>query len=274
MKRFGLLASIASVALIAGAMSAGAQQTNMKKLPDNGGAMMQQGGQGGANAQTGNQQDVANPQGGNDAMHRDRRNAANPPGGSQKMTGDHQNAANPQGGDEKMNAANPQGGNQPMHNTHQNAANPQSDHDGMRGDRRNAANPQGDNNQQNANTRTESDRAVSQRNGNDNDLKTGRSAVNPQGGARNAGGMNVTAEDRTKIKSEFGHVHIRQANNIDIRASVGVVAPHTVTEYWEPVPEEFVRIVPAWRSYRVVRIHDEILIIDPVTFKVVYIVEV
>jgi hypothetical protein len=37
----------------------------------------------------------------------------------------------------------------------------------------------------------------------------------------------------------------------------------------EPIPANIVTIVPAWSAFRVVRIGDEILIIDPVTFAIV-----
>jgi predicted FMN-binding regulatory protein PaiB len=44
-----------------------------------------------------------------------------------------------------------------------------------------------------------------------------------------------------------------------------------VTEFWEPVPATIVEVVPAWRSYRVVRIHGDIVVIDPDTFEIVYV---
>jgi hypothetical protein len=36
-----------------------------------------------------------------------------------------------------------------------------------------------------------------------------------------------------------------------------------------PVPQEIVTIVPAWRSYRIVKVGGEILIIDPNSFTIV-----
>jgi hypothetical protein len=93
-----------------------------------------------------------------------------------------------------------------------------------------------------------------------------------QGAGEKASATQVTSEQRTRIRSSFKGANIREANDIDIsHVGVGVSVPRTITEYWEPVPTEIVEIVPAWRPYRVVRIHDEILIIDPATFEIVYI---
>ena len=93
-----------------------------------------------------------------------------------------------------------------------------------------------------------------------------------QGAGEKGSSTQVTSEQRTRIRSSFKGANIREANNVNIsNVSVGVSVPRTITEYWEPVPTEIVEIVPAWRSYRVVRIHDEVVIIDPASFEIVYI---
>jgi predicted FMN-binding regulatory protein PaiB len=55
--------------------------------------------------------------------------------------------------------------------------------------------------------------------------------------------------------------------------SVGIALPTTIEEYWVPVPAQIVRVVPAWRSYRVVKIRGQLLIVEPATRKVVYVIE-
>ena len=55
--------------------------------------------------------------------------------------------------------------------------------------------------------------------------------------------------------------------------SVGVALPTTIEEYWAPVPAQIIRVVPAWRSYRVVRIRGQLVIVEPATRKIVYIIE-
>lgn len=82
----------------------------------------------------------------------------------------------------------------------------------------------------------------------------------------------VTSEQQTRIRSSFKGANIHEATNVNIsNVSVGGSVPRTITEYWEPVPTEIVEIVPAWRSYRVVRVHGEVLVIDPASFEIVYI---
>ena len=65
---------------------------------------------------------------------------------------------------------------------------------------------------------------------------------------------------------------VKEAVNINVDVSVGRAVPHTITEYWAPVPENIYSIVPLWRDYRIVRIHDELVIIDPETFEIVYVI--
>jgi hypothetical protein len=87
-------------------------------------------------------------------------------------------------------------------------------------------------------------------------------------------GSNISTKQRTEIKSHISSAKIKAATNIQIsKVSVGVVVPTTVEQYWEPVPASIVEIVPAWRSYRVVKIHDEVVIIEPSTRKIVYVIQ-
>jgi hypothetical protein len=51
--------------------------------------------------------------------------------------------------------------------------------------------------------------------------------------------------------------------------SVGTVLPSTVT--FVDVPPEIIRIVPAWRSYKVIKIKDQIVIVEPSTRRIVYV---
>jgi hypothetical protein len=37
------------------------------------------------------------------------------------------------------------------------------------------------------------------------------------------------------------------------------------------VPAEIIRIVPAWRAYKVVKIRDQIIIVEPSTRRIVYV---
>jgi hypothetical protein len=91
--------------------------------------------------------------------------------------------------------------------------------------------------------------------------KTGRSSAS------------MSSDDRTKVRSEISRAQIREATNLKFRVNVGATAPRTITEYWEPIPQEIVTIVPAWSGYRVVRIGNEILIIEPDRYQIVDVLE-
>jgi hypothetical protein len=94
------------------------------------------------------------------------------------------------------------------------------------------------------------------------------------GGAAGGGhaAANLSSEQKTKVQSSLKSVNVREANINVTEIRVGGSVPHTVTNYWEPVPTAIVEVVPAWRSFRVVRIRGEILIIDPATFEIVYVI--
>lgn len=106
--------------------------------------------------------------------------------------------------------------------------------------------------------------------------RNGAGGVNQRNGSGEASGRsvakegaNITPEQRTQVRSEISHAQVREAPNLNISVHVGGVVPRTITEYWEPIPTDIVTVVPAWRAYRVVRIGDEILIIDPNSFEIV-----
>jgi hypothetical protein len=87
-------------------------------------------------------------------------------------------------------------------------------------------------------------------------------------------GTNVSTTQKTQIRSHLSSVKVKSAANVNITSvSIGTVVPTTIEQYWEPVPASIVEIVPAWRSYRVVKIHDEVVIIEPSTRKIVYVIE-
>jgi len=76
------------------------------------------------------------------------------------------------------------------------------------------------------------------------------------------------------VQSQISKVNIREApSNVNVSVSIGATAPTTIEQYWAPVPAEIVEIVPAWRSYRVVRISGRLVIIEPSSRRIVYIIE-
>jgi hypothetical protein len=56
------------------------------------------------------------------------------------------------------------------------------------------------------------------------------------------------------------------------RVGVGVTLPRTGVQY-RTVPKQIVSIIPRFRGYRYIIVEDDIVIIDPKTYRVVYVIE-
>ena len=82
---------------------------------------------------------------------------------------------------------------------------------------------------------------------------------------------NVTAEQKTRIKTIFSRHHVEPARNLNVSVNVGVRLPHSVHLY--PVPEDIIVIVPDYRGYEYIMLGDDrVAIVDPDTFEVVDII--
>ncbi len=125
------------------------------------------------------------------------------------------------------------------------------------------------------------------------DMKKGRAqmherdkSANPRSGAiqdpnsgpkasvekRHPGAVELQGEQRTRVRDAFMHIDRRnRVTNLDINISVGVVVPQRVV--LRPLPPTIVSIVPAYRDYVYVEYGNEILIIDPQTREIVYVIE-
>jgi hypothetical protein len=84
--------------------------------------------------------------------------------------------------------------------------------------------------------------------------------------------IDIKAEQKTEITKVFREVKADPVD-IDIDVNVGVVVPRTVT--LRPLPPRVIEIVPAYRGYEYFVLADgRIVIVEPATFKVVYILVV
>lgn len=82
----------------------------------------------------------------------------------------------------------------------------------------------------------------------------------------------IKAEQKTEIKQTIVKQNIKPAK-IDVKVRVGVAIPRTVVLH--PLPPTIIEIYPAYRSYRLVLVDDDtILVIDPATWMIVDIIEV
>jgi hypothetical protein len=100
--------------------------------------------------------------------------------------------------------------------------------------------------------------------------QTGESQQKPS--TETTGSIDISAEQKTEITQVFREVKVEPVD-IDIDVNVGVVVPRTVT--LRPLPPRIIEIVPAYRSYEYFVLADgRIVIVEPSTFKVVYILVV
>src|SRR5262245_49663073 len=98
----------------------------------------------------------------------------------------------------------------------------------------------------------------------------GEDSSGATGATGKAGKIDVPEGKRSQVAKSFSS-HKVKAVDIDVDVSVGVAVPRTVLLH--PVPVDIVEIVPAFRHYRYFGLaNGEIVIVDPATFVVVYVI--
>lgn len=89
-------------------------------------------------------------------------------------------------------------------------------------------------------------------------------------GAGGASAGSLTSEQRTKISTTIKQTNVRPVTNVNFNISVGTVVPHSVTLH--PLPAAVVEVYPQWRPYRFILVGDEIVIIEPGSYRIVAVV--
>lgn len=79
--------------------------------------------------------------------------------------------------------------------------------------------------------------------------------------------VNINDQQRTRISASISHLNVQPLTNVNFSLSVGTVAPRDIR--LQPLPAEVVEIVPQYRGYNFVLVKDEIVIIEPSTYKIV-----
>lgn len=92
-----------------------------------------------------------------------------------------------------------------------------------------------------------------------------------QGAAGSSGAANLTAEQRTRIGSSIRQTNVRPAANVNFNISVGTVVPRSVELH--PLPPAIIEVHPAWRGYRFILVEDEIIIIEPGSYRIVAVID-
>ncbi|MCK1615160.1 DUF1236 domain-containing protein [Bradyrhizobium sp. 159] len=79
--------------------------------------------------------------------------------------------------------------------------------------------------------------------------------------------VNINDQQRTRISASISHLNVQPLTNVNFSLSVGTVVPRDVR--LQPLPAEVVEIVPQYRGYHFVLVKDEIVIVEPSTYKIV-----
>jgi len=97
-----------------------------------------------------------------------------------------------------------------------------------------------------------------------------------QGSAPAGGSVNLTTEQKSTIRTtvlQSSSAPKVSRSQINFNISVGTVVPRSGVRF-VTVPDTIVRIHPAWRGYSYFIVDDEIIIVEPSTFKIVAVLTV
>jgi hypothetical protein len=108
---------------------------------------------------------------------------------------------------------------------------------------------------------------------NSGNANTNQPAPSNQGNTAQSHQTNVNAsvdlndQQRTRVSQSFARLNVQPVRNVNFSVSVGTVVPRDV--HLQTVPAEIVEIVPQYRGYSFFAVRDEIVIVDPATYKIV-----
>jgi Protein of unknown function (DUF1236) len=98
-------------------------------------------------------------------------------------------------------------------------------------------------------------------------------ATTGQGAAGAHGAVNLTDEQRSTIRTVIrGERDVQPLNSVNFALNVGTRVPRDVRLH--PLPARIIEVYPAWRGYEYVRVHDQIVVIDPRTLEIVAVLDV
>ena len=105
-----------------------------------------------------------------------------------------------------------------------------------------------------------------------NDTKSDKKGGATTGqGAAGSGSASLTSEQRSKISTNIRQTNVKRDTNVNFNVSVGTVVPRTVTLH--ALPPTVIEVYPQWRGYRFVLVEDEIIIIEPGSYRIVAVID-
>lgn len=98
-----------------------------------------------------------------------------------------------------------------------------------------------------------------------NQAQDQRTGANSQAAARTD--VNLNKQQETKISASISHLNVRPLTSVNFSLNVGTVVPRDVQ--LSTLPPDVVEIVPQYRGYSFALVKDEIVVVDPATYKIV-----
>src|SRR3954471_5727457 len=98
-----------------------------------------------------------------------------------------------------------------------------------------------------------------------NQAQDQRTRANSQAAARTD--VNLNKQQETKISASISHLNVRPLTSVNFSLNVGTVVPRDVQ--LSTLPPDVVEIVPQYRGYSFALVKDEIVVVDPATYKIV-----
>src|SRR3954447_13564474 len=92
-----------------------------------------------------------------------------------------------------------------------------------------------------------------------------RAGTNAQADAR--ADVKIDKQQETKISASISHLNVRPVTNANFSLSVGTVVPRDIQ--LSTLPPDVVEIVPQYRGYSFALVKDQIVVVDPATYKIV-----
>ena len=101
--------------------------------------------------------------------------------------------------------------------------------------------------------------------------KSDRKGATTGQGAAGSGNASLTREQRSKISTNIRRTNVKRERNVNFNISVGTAIPRTMTLH--ALPPTVVEVYPQWRGYRFVLVEDEIIIIEPSSYRIVAVID-
>jgi len=77
----------------------------------------------------------------------------------------------------------------------------------------------------------------------------------------------LNESQRTRVSESIARLNVAPLNNVNFSLSVGTVVPRDVR--FQPLPPDIVEVMPQYRGYNFFVVRDEIVIVEPATYKIV-----